>query len=108
MVENARSLDLRLSGPTTGVPLTPECGEFGDVIPPKSSLKWFTTERRALYYEGAPGGPAGDWVDGAARWGTGVDHPDQEHHLAKVRVAGANPVFGSKQSPGSGPGSGMI
>jgi hypothetical protein len=25
-------------------------------------------------------------VDGTARWGTGVNHEDQKHHLAKVRV----------------------
>jgi hypothetical protein len=35
-------------------------------------------------------------VDETARWGTGLDRPDQNRHLAKVRVAGSNPVIRSK------------
>ncbi len=34
-------------------------------------------------------------MDGRPRYGTGADHQDQFHHLAKVRVAGSNPVFRS-------------
>jgi hypothetical protein len=34
-------------------------------------------------------------VDETAQWRAGVDRPDEEHHLAKVKVAGSNPVFRS-------------
>jgi hypothetical protein len=34
-------------------------------------------------------------VDETARYGTEADHLDQEHNLAKVRVAGSNPFFRS-------------
>jgi hypothetical protein len=34
-------------------------------------------------------------VDGTASEGTGHDPTDPIHHLAKVRVAGSNPVFRS-------------
>ena len=39
-------------------------------------------------------------MDETARWGTGVDRPDEKLHLAKVRVAGSNPVFRSNKGPG--------
>jgi hypothetical protein len=35
-------------------------------------------------------------VDGIAAQGTGVDPIDEKNHLAKVRVAGSNPVVRSK------------
>ena len=34
-------------------------------------------------------------MDETARQGNGVDLRDGKHHLAKVRVAGSNPVFRS-------------
>ena len=34
-------------------------------------------------------------MDGAARQGTRQTQTDENHHLAKVRVAGSNPVFRS-------------
>ena len=37
-------------------------------------------------------------MDGRAPWGIGDDYQDGNLHLAKVRVAGSNPVFRS-QSP---------
>ncbi len=37
-----------------------------------------------------------NWMDETARQGTGPDQMDGNHHLAKVRVAGSNPVFRSK------------
>jgi hypothetical protein len=39
-----------------------------------------------------------DGVDGTAWRGTGGDCTDGNHHLAKVRVAGSNPVFRSKKN----------
>ncbi len=36
-------------------------------------------------------------MDGTARQGSGTDGRDGKHHLAKVRVAGSNPVFRSIQ-----------
>ena len=51
---------------------------------------------RALYYSGGLGGRGGNWVDGRPRSGTGTEHQDQFQHVAKVRVAGSNPVFRSK------------
>ena len=38
------------------------------------------------------------WVDGAAFHRIGIDNKDQFQHLAKVRVAGSNPVFRSTTS----------
>ena len=45
-----------------------------------------------------------DAVDGLdlERWGTGVDQPAENHHPAKVRVAGSNPVFRSEKVPRQG------
>jgi len=54
---------------------------------------------RALYYGGALTGPSGNWVDAMARRGAHRDLVDQIHYLAKVRVAGSNPVFRSIKSP---------
>ena len=65
------------------------------MISTKSSLKSFVTDSRALYYSDGLGGRSGNWVDGTARQGTGADPNDENHHLAKVRVAGSNPVFRS-------------
>ena len=45
-------------------------------------------DSRALYYEERPSGRAGNWVDGAARHGTGGTQTDENPHLAKVRLAG--------------------
>jgi hypothetical protein len=36
-------------------------------------------------------------VNGTALGGNGTDHGDGIHHLAKVRVAGSNPVFRLKK-----------
>jgi hypothetical protein len=38
-------------------------------------------------------------VDGTALHGTGPHQKDQFQHLAKVRVAGSNPVFRSNRLP---------
>jgi hypothetical protein len=43
-------------------------------------------------------GFCGNWMDGAALQETGGDHLDRFRHLAKVRVAGSNPVIRSKKS----------
>src|SRR5580658_2757708 len=53
------------------------------------------SDSRALYYSDGLGGRSGNWVDESAQWGTWVDCSDEKHHLAKVRVAGSNPVFRS-------------
>jgi hypothetical protein len=50
---------------------------------------------RALYYRARRSGRGGNWVDGNAGTRTDRDLLDQIHHLAKVRVAGSNPVFRS-------------
>ena len=34
-------------------------------------------------------------MDGTARQGSGANHGDENHHLAKVMVVGPNPVFRS-------------
>ena len=52
-------------------------------------------DSRALYYSGGRSGRGGNWVDETALRGIRVDCPDEKHHLAKVRVAGSNPVFRS-------------
>ena len=39
----------------------------------------------------------GNWVDGSAAHRTGPDAGDEKNHLAKVRVAGSNPVVRSKE-----------
>jgi hypothetical protein len=54
-------------------------------------------ESRALYYRVGLGGRGGNWVDGIARCGTEAIHRDENPHLAKVRVAGSNPVFRSNK-----------
>ena len=43
------------------------------------------------------GGFNGNWADGIAAQGTGVDPMDEKDHLAKVRVAGSNPVVRSRR-----------
>jgi hypothetical protein len=40
-------------------------------------------------------GRGGNWLDATERRETGVDLKDKNPHLAKVRVAGSNPVFRS-------------
>jgi hypothetical protein len=52
-------------------------------------------DSRALYYSDGLGGRPGNWLDRSARLGTGANPKDQIQHLAKVRVAGSNPVFRS-------------
>ncbi len=54
-----------------------------------------SVESRPLYYGAGLSGPGGDRVEGTSRQGTGPDPNDGKHHLAKVRVAGSNPVFRS-------------
>jgi hypothetical protein len=55
-------------------------------------------DSRALYYSGELSGGGGNWVDRTARQGSAADHRDEKPHLAKVRVAGSNPVFRSLPS----------
>ncbi len=57
-------------------------------------------DSRRLYYSDGLVGRRGNWADETARWETEADHSDQKHHLAKVRVAGSNPVFRSHEVPG--------
>jgi hypothetical protein len=52
----------------------------------------------ARYYRGGCGGRAGNWVDGIALRRTGAELQDQNRHLAKVGVAGSNPVVRSKRT----------
>ncbi len=63
-----------------------------------SPLAWSLTNShgRPLYHRGGLSGRDENWVDGTASQGTGQSLVDKIHHLAKVRVAGSNPVFGSK------------
>jgi hypothetical protein len=58
-------------------------------------------DSRPLYYSDEPDGRVGNWMDGAAPWRTCRTLWDENHHLAKVRVAGSNPVF---RSIGAGQG----
>ena len=58
-------------------------------------------DSRALYYRDGLGGRAGNWVDGTPRTGPGQTD-GRNHHLAKVRVAGSNPVFRSEQAGQAG------
>ena len=51
---------------------------------------------RPLYYSDGLAGRSGNWVDGTALRRTGADLQDEIRHLAKVRVAGSNPVFRSR------------
>jgi hypothetical protein len=59
-------------------------------VPPGVSVDY-----RPLYYGAGLSGRGGNWVDGTSRQGTRPDPNDGKHHLAKVRVAGSNPVFRS-------------
>ncbi len=52
-------------------------------------------DTRALYYSGGSTGWGGNWADGSALHGTRRIQTDEKPHLAKVRVAGSNPVFRS-------------
>jgi len=64
-------------------------------------------DNRPLYYSAGLAGRSGNWVDGTAfRW-TGADVQDENRHLAKVRVAGSNPVFRSKKDQFRNPFSGL-
>jgi hypothetical protein len=56
------------------------------------------TRSRPLYNRGGSGGLGGNWMDSSAGQGTGENPVDGFRHLAKVRVAGSNPVFRSKNS----------
>jgi hypothetical protein len=51
---------------------------------------------RPLYNRGESGGLGGNWLDGTAGQRFGENPVDEYCHLAKVRVAGSNPVFRSK------------
>ena len=72
-------------------------------LPVHETVKWLASpidgqrqpDSRALYYGDGLGGRGGIWADGTARQGSRVDYGDQIPHLAKVRVAGSNPVFRS-------------
>jgi hypothetical protein len=52
-------------------------------------------DSRALYYSAKLDGRAGNWVDGPALQRSRQTKWDENHHLAKVRVAGSNSVFRS-------------
>ena len=52
--------------------------------------------RPLYYYSDELGGLGGNWLDGAADQGTGWNPMDGNRHLAKVGVAGSNPVVRSK------------
>jgi hypothetical protein len=54
-----------------------------------------SVDSRPLYYGAGLSGRGGNWVDATATQGTDRDIVDENHHLAKVRVAGSNPVFRS-------------
>ena len=58
-------------------------------------------DSRALYYSDELNGRAGNWVDGTAPHRARRTSTDEDPHLAKVRVAGSNPVFRSN-GPGQG------
>jgi hypothetical protein len=71
-------------------------------VPPRSSPTAVgDTERqrcglldsRQLDYRGGRNGRGGNWVDRAALQRICRTQTDEIHHLAKVRVAGSNPVF---------------
>jgi hypothetical protein len=53
---------------------------------------------RALYYRDGLGGQIGNWVDRPARQMIRQTYKDENHRLffVKVRVAGSNPVFRSR------------
>ncbi len=57
-------------------------------------------DSRALYYRGEQTGLVGNGVDGTARQGSQAHRGDERQHLAKVRVAGSNPVFRSRAGQG--------
>ena len=61
---------------------------------------------RALY-SSEWGGRAGNWVDGVLLRKPAGPSVDEDRLLAKVRVAGSNPVFRSKE-PGQNPVRGGI
>jgi hypothetical protein len=48
-------------------------------------------ENRAVYYKDGLRGQGGNWVDGSALQATRPTQTDENHHLAKVRVAASNP-----------------
>jgi hypothetical protein len=64
--------------------------------PATHSIGWLNS--RALYYRGELHGRGGNWVDGTASQRTRPTQRYENHHLAKVRVAGSNPVFRSINS----------
>jgi hypothetical protein len=49
-----------------------------------------------------PAGFGGRTVDASARQQTEENRVDESHHLAKVRVAGSNAVFCSREVPALG------
>jgi hypothetical protein len=54
-----------------------------------------SVDSRALYYRRELGRQGGNWADGSALRGTRQTHEDENHYLAKLRVAGSNPVIRS-------------
>jgi hypothetical protein len=60
---------------------------------PATAVFGDSSRRRALYYGHRRGGRSRNWVGGAALEGTYEFQKDEKPHLAKVRVAGSNPVF---------------
>ena len=55
---------------------------------------------RPLYSGDEFSGLRGNWVDGSALQGIVGNHTDAIRHVAKVRVAGSNPVFRSNTNSG--------
>jgi hypothetical protein len=68
------------------------------------SLAWWTQEGVAVVDRSTTGSnssdPGGQSADAVATHATGLDTVDELNHLAKVRVAGSNPVFRSIKVPG--------
>ncbi len=60
-----------------------------------SAVLYPGTRSRPLYYGGGRSGQGGNLVDRTAPQGSGAHPQGENHHLAKVRVAGSNPVFRS-------------
>lgn len=56
------------------------------------------SDSRALYHRGGPNAGGSNWVDGTALHGIRQTQTDENPRLAKVRVAGSNPVSGSYSS----------
>jgi hypothetical protein len=77
-----------IAGPAIATTLT-ESDEIDPLLTARPSV---VVERSTT---GVPGGCNGNWLNGTACQWTGPDQMDAHPHLAKVRVAGSNPVFRS-------------